>query len=170
MDHSAIAALTGKSVARILAEGGSGSWVLDPRHARRQRYLVCVRNDNNREPEANEPHGAAFLIGKANGLVRLPDQNGMARWRITFPEYATVAIPGVWKGWRNPVRYTRLEDLGIDPDELSFEPAPPVGPIDTSGVHEDGREIGKLTIAQAKAGLAAMFDVSPDAIEITIKA
>lgn len=27
-------------------------------------------------------------------------------------------------GWRNPVRYTTLEDLGIDPGSLTFKPMP----------------------------------------------
>lgn len=169
MDHPVIAVLTGKSRSQIIADGGSGSWVLNLRHARKQQYAVCVRNDQNRDPEADEPHGLAFLVGRVNGLVRLPERNGIARWRISFSDYAVVSVPGVWKGWRNPVRYTTMEALGIDLDQLSFEPMPPTETPEVPAVLPPGGGVKRLTIAEAKEGLAATFGVDPDAIEITIR-
>ena len=79
-------------------------------------------------------------------------------------------IPEKWGEWRNPVKYTTLEELGIDPKKLEIqanagsarrflEPPPP----------PDRSKTGALTIAEAKAGLALQFGVPPEAIEILIK-
>ena len=57
MTDSAIAVFTGKTVSDILMSGGSGSWLLSPRNARQQRYLVCVRNAQSNDPGATESHG-----------------------------------------------------------------------------------------------------------------
>jgi hypothetical protein len=37
------------------------------------------------------------------------------------------------------------------------------------GIERDASDVAKLTIAEAKAGLAATFEVSVDAVEITIR-
>ena len=43
------------------------------------------------------------------------------------PEFESV--PNAWKGWRYPVHYTTLEDMGIDPTKVAFKPlsGPPDG-------------------------------------------
>jgi hypothetical protein len=46
------------------------------------------------------------------------------RWRVRIGDYAKIAIPHAWDGGRNPVRYTTLQELGIDPATLEFEPIP----------------------------------------------
>jgi hypothetical protein len=53
-------------------------------------------------------------------------------------EYAFVSIPEVWQGWRNPVHYAALEDFGIDPAQLDFQPMPAVNAAD--GEHEPSEE------------------------------
>jgi hypothetical protein len=73
--------------------------------------------------------------------------------------------PGVWKeNVRNPVAYATLEELGIDVGELEFEPLPAVA---ATAIENSGER--PMTIADAKAGLAATFGVSPDDIDITIR-
>ncbi|MEI8697247.1 MULTISPECIES: hypothetical protein [unclassified Mesorhizobium] len=96
---------------------------------------------------------------------------------LQFSEYAEVAIPNTWgKGWRNPVRYTTLEDLGIDVNGLVFQPMPEptpgseVGTAQSGAASEEGGQPLKLTIAEAKEGLSAMFGVPVEAVEITIRA
>jgi hypothetical protein len=76
------------------------------------------------------------------------------------------------------VRYISLDELGIDPAEIQFRPMP----VETSQqeqVVEEPKpmpEVGEalkvqlLTIPQAKTGLAAAMGISPDQIEIIIKA
>jgi len=177
MSGNAIAVFTAKSIERLLAEGGSSSWSLDRNNARQREFLVCTRNTHadftKRDgfPEGHEPHGSAFLVGRISDVVPSPDYDG--RWLIKFSEYVRITLPGVWKGWRNPVRYTSLEELGIDPATLHFEPMPPIAeaqhPNENKVLLEGRHKSNGLTIPEAKKGLAVTFGVNPDAIEIIIR-
>lgn len=169
MSDEAIAVLTGKSVTTLLAEGGSGDWLLNAGNARRRGYVVCVRNEKTEEPGSKERHGTAFLVGRIKGLIPLPPVRGRERWRIGISEYALIEMPDVWRGWRNPVIYTSLEDLGIDARKLIFEPAPEPSVPEATPMAMPHRSVQPLTIPEAKAGLALTLGISPDAIEITIK-
>jgi hypothetical protein len=137
--------------------------------------VVCARNAQTRDAEGPEAHGTAFLVGRIKDVVPSPENPD--RWLIAFSEYAEIDVPGVWKGWRNPVRYTTLEDLGIDPITLQFQPMPSPAPFAPASEpvpavvagDEVVEEVFKLTIAQAKLGLANAFGVSPEDVSITIK-
>jgi hypothetical protein len=167
-----VAVFTARSPQRIVREGGSQAWVLNPVRAKQCTWLVCTQNRHNANhdfEDASEPHGSAFLVGKISGLRRSEENPNEARWLITISEYALIDLPNVWGGWRNPVRYTSLADLGIDPGSLSFQPLrAPVDPpaMATAAPPQAGRG---LTIAEAKRGLALTFGVGEDAIEITIR-
>lgn len=131
--NTAIAVFTFKGKDHILDDGGTSAWVLHPRRAAEFRYAVCTRS--HREGfEGPEPKGSAFLVGKISGIVNAPNDPG--RFLIRFSEYAEVAIPEVWQGWRNPVRYTTLEDLGIAVDDLEFQPMPECEDADESEFSE----------------------------------
>ncbi|CAN5912340.1 hypothetical protein BH23PLA1_BH23PLA1_42670 [soil metagenome] len=176
MVNRAIAVLTRKSAKEIIEAGGSGSWVLNPENAKRQRYLVCCRNPHGAEFDAPEPARAAFLVGVIGELVPVGETAwGQHRYRIGITECCRVLVPDVWRNWRNPVRYTSLEELGIDVDTLEFTrleeavdavPKPP-------RVQQERKRLGKPTlteaIAEAKEDLAAALGISPDAIEIIIR-
>src|ERR1019366_4114703 len=82
----------------------------------------------------DHPHRSAFLVGKVSGVVPATDTPG--RWKIAIREFARVNIPEVWDKSRFPVRYTTLEDLGIDPTTLNFEPLPP-GPHSAAAEDDD---------------------------------
>lgn len=169
MDDSAIAILTRESVAEIVQSGGTGNWALKPRRARATSYVVCVRNDRNEDPDAGERHGTALLVGIVSGMELVGERDGVKRWRVLFDRCAKVAMPDVvWGNWRNPVRYTTLSELGIDPDALRFS----LSERANERVEEaaDGQEVPSLTILQAKAGLARGLGIRPDQVEITIKA
>jgi hypothetical protein len=46
------------------------------------------------------------------------------RFNISFREFARINITSaVWQGQRNPIHYTTLSNLGINVDDLIFEPA-----------------------------------------------
>lgn len=162
--HAAIAVFTSKSLETLLSHGGSGPWVGAEERVKRQEYLVCIR----KVKPGSEGHGAAFLIGKISGVRKHGfDRRGQQRWFFEISEYAVPSHPqGQWQ-WRNPVRYTTLQELGIDLTELRFEIAPPA--THSAPMAEAGSSVKPLTIAEAKAGLAAKFGVSPDAIDIHIK-
>lgn len=113
---------TAKSVETLLAEGGTSAWRLDRNHARQCAYVVCTRNAKAEWVEGPEPHQSAFLVGKISDVVPAPDRP--ERYLIQFREYARVDIPNVWKGDRNPIRYSTLQELGIDPVKLKWQPIP----------------------------------------------
>src|SRR5688572_28178904 len=118
MTNDAVVVFTAKSADRLIAEGGSQAWVLNRARARQSRYLVCAQNAHSKWGDGQGAHGSAFLIGKVDDVVQASMHK--ERWLIRISEYARVSLPDKWDGSRNPVRYTTLEDLGIDPNSLTF--------------------------------------------------
>jgi len=172
MPTDAIAVYTFKSRERILDNGGTSSWVLNPVNARSFQWVVCCRNANDKATEGPEPHGSAFMVARVRDFVPSPEKGYEHRYLIRFSEFAEVAVPEAWKGWRNPIKYTTLEELGIDLSTLNFQPMPEViepfpMPVPDSEMAEDAPFT--LTIARAKEGLSNAFGVPPEAVEITIK-
>jgi hypothetical protein len=178
-DSSAVVLFTAKSADRILREGGTSSWRLDRNNARRCSYAVCVRNAHSDWGDGTEQHHVAFLIGKVSDVVPTaptPENNESPkdRFLIRFSEYAHLAVPDSWpKGYRNPVRYSTLEELNIDPATLTWEPMPEA--TEKPSVEENAPMLADrdrseaLTISQAKKGLALTFGVSAEAVEIIIR-
>lgn len=165
MATPALAFFTGKPTQTLMNDGGTSSWVLDRNKARNFRYAVCVKNQHADWSDGDEEHGAAFVVGKISDVV--PSAESPDRWLVKFSEYAVVNVAGAWKGWRNPVRYTTMEELGIDFAALSFKAMPAVAePAEQIAASAKSTP---MTIAQAKAGLALTFGVSPDAIEIIVR-
>jgi hypothetical protein len=172
---NAIVVLTVEGTAAILSAGGSQAWRLNVGHARKSEFLVCVQNGHKGQwgktwGSPTEPHNTAFLIGRITEIV--PSRIDLGRWLIKIGEYARISVPGVWQAWRYPVRYLSLEELEIDPAELTWEAMPDVAETpepeeEIAPVHS--AEIKALTIPEAKKGLALTFNVPPEAIEITIR-
>ncbi len=175
MPTEATIVFTAKSFERILREGGTSSWRLDRNHARRCPYAVCTRNAHAGWVEGPEAHHSAFLIGRISDVVRCPQTP--ERYLIQFSEFARVDIADIWQGDRNPVRYGTLEDLGIDPEKLTWEKMPAVPaviPYMSTEIEDDEAELPPgpvrgLSMAEAKQGLALTFNVPPSSIEITIR-
>jgi hypothetical protein len=168
----AVMVFTGKSVRRVLREGGSQSWRLDPHHAKRCEFIVCCRSgrsDLDPVEELPELRGSAFLVGRVSGIEQATDDGWDDRWLVKMSDFARVNIPDVWQrhGGRNPVQYSTMAALGIDPTTLTFEPMPQMEP--TEDVRPSKKAGPGLTIAEAKRGLAQMFGVNEDAVEITIR-
>jgi hypothetical protein len=167
-EFDTIAVFTARSPDRIIAEGGSQAWVLNPAHARKAKWMVAIQNGNNPDHEfsdATEPHGAAFMVAKISSIK--PSLQHEGRWLIEISESARIAIPDSWK-WRNPVKYTSLAELGITVGELSMKPVPK--PVPATKVNSPAQLLpATLTIQQAKEALAATFGVKPEAVEISIR-
>ena len=181
MSDAAVAVFTARSPQRILREGGSQAWALDPTRARKCRYLICVQNQNNPDrdfSDASEPHGSVYMVCKISDVVPSQDDPGN-RWKICISEYSIYSVLDAWKRWRNPVRYTTLEEMGIDPDKLAFHSVKDVQrdmsvPVEQQALHEalpeqDDGSIAPLSMAQAKPRLAAYYSVPQEAIEIVIR-
>lgn len=119
----AIVTFTAEAIDEIVANAGSQSWVVNRARASRHEYLICTRNAHNELTDGNEAHGSAFLIGKISDVVAAPSPkrpHEIGRWMIKISEYAEIDIPNIWGGWQNPVHYTTLEALDIDPTILAF--------------------------------------------------
>lgn len=181
---SVVVVMTARGPERILREGGSQAWVLNPSNAKKHEFLVTVQNRHNGAwGGASEPHGTAFLIGRISDVVPSTEEGSEGRYLIRISEYARINVTCGWKG-RNPVRYTTLDELAIELDGIKFLPMPSVKTME----EEMGEEISAecepvpsaapdlptkrtfLTIPEAKEGLAATLGVTIDKIEITIKA
>lgn len=105
------------------------------------------------------------MIGRIAGLTRIEgseNERNQSRYRIQISEYAELKIPEVWKKVTNPVAYRSLKDLRIDLRGLKFQPTPSPRPAAMSGER-------RMTIADAKEGLALSFGVKPEDVEIIIR-
>lgn len=174
MAKNVLAVFTFRSAERIIQEGGSQAWNLDPKNAIRCKYLVCCRNHHAKGgAEGPEEHGAAFLIGKISSVEPAPERP--ERYIVRISEYALInSQTVVWPGSRNPVWYVDdLSDLQIDEVPFDWQPMPEGSEVPPQNAQAVSGAISatsvKLTIAEAKAGLAATFGVSPEHIEIIVR-
>jgi hypothetical protein len=171
-ENDTIVVFTARSPDRIVKEGGSQAWVLNPSKAKLAKWLVCTQNRHHPDHEfsdATEPHGAAFLVGKIFGITKSLEENNKDRWLVEISEFARISKPDAWKG-RNPVHYTSLSELGIKVDDLKFEPIPSAKQMPTMLESKAAPwPPATLTIAEAKKALAATFGVKPEAVEISIR-
>jgi hypothetical protein len=171
-----IAVFTARSPDRIVAEGGSQAWVLNPARAKHCTWLVCTQNQHNPDHEfedATEPHGEGFLVGRISSIRKTeePQEDDKERYIIGISEFARIKLPNAWDGGRNPVRYTSLATMGIDVDTLTFEPIPEAAQPTPSRnqAAQFSATTAPLTIAEAKRQLATAFGVKVEAVEITIR-
>jgi hypothetical protein len=168
-----IVVFTFRSIDLLLAEGGSQAWALNQANARRCSYIVCTRNRHHEDASQQEEHGAAFLVGKISSVKPAPDDP--ARFIVRFERYALVdPQPIIWPGARNPVWYVDdFTDIQINESALNWLPVREtkleVSVAETPHLDVLATHSNRLTIAEAKAALAANFGVSPDNIEITIR-
>jgi hypothetical protein len=151
--ETAIQTFTENSLESIINMAGDYYWTLGIDRAKNSKYLVCSSS-------VGVNRGSGFLVGKISDfeLVKY-DPDKKERYIIHISEWASIDIPKLWPGNQNPIRYTSLEDLGINVSDLKFEK---ISKVSTSPSQS-------LTIAEAKIGLAKYYEVNPDNIEITIK-
>lgn len=154
----------------IIANGGSGEWVLNPERASQCKYLVCCRKTRWNNMEDSTPKSAAFLVGTIKALTPgIKTASGQQRYFIEIDRFARVSREGVWKEWRNPVRYEALKELGIDARSLKLEAIPRTSDKVSRGKPALSGGPRRLTIAEAKEALAATFGVRPEDVEIHIR-
>jgi len=166
----AIIVLTAARREEILANRGSGDWVLNPDKASQCRYLICCRKSRWDNRADGIPARSAFLIGTIKSLVRaegLPNARQQHRYRIEISDYALIDYADIWRpDWRNPVAYGSLAAFKIAPGALTPIESAPAGanpPVTNPAAAP------KMTIAEAKRALAETFGVKPEDIEINIR-
>ncbi len=153
---------TSKSLETMKQEGGSGNWAANKDRIKHAKWIVATRNQKSGWTQGTEGHGSAFLIGRVSGIKPSPAPENN-RFVIAFDRYAELDLPNKWTGDRNPVAYTDLATLGINPDELEWkEFEPSVGQI--------GEFAGTpaAVIDHARMLVANAFSVSPEAVKITV--
>ncbi|PIF89413.1 hypothetical protein CLU86_0282 [Acidovorax sp. 62] len=171
-DNSAVSVFTARGIDRILSEGGSQAWVLDAQRAASCGYLVCVQNRGFADDwgQASAPHKEAFLVGRVSKVVpSTEDQAESDRSIIMISHYAEISVPEAWPGNRNPVRYTTLDEIGINVDTLDFKLMPMLeAPLkkEASSMARNSRT--GLSLEEAKTGIALRFGVKPEQVLITI--
>lgn len=163
----AIAVFTNRGRDRLIAEGGTQAWVLNPERARKLTYVVCAQKRNDGDwGQPTHKQGQGFLIGKISSIEPSPEPGCGERFIVRFSAYADIDVPNMAQEWRNPVRYIELGDYGLDPTKLTFasldqsktEP-PRAAPSSTQ----------PLDMANAKKALSAFYNVPVSSIEITIR-
>jgi hypothetical protein len=179
MSDFAVVVFTVEGPDTILSQRGSQFWVLNKGRASECDFVVFVQNRYKSEHKqgvwhmatATEPHGMAFLIARIADIERPTDPKERHRWFIRISEFARINISDVWEGWRFPVRYMRLVDLGIDPSRLQFTTVQGANANGANGKANVARpsKMSPMSITEAKRGLAATFGVDEDAIEITVR-
>jgi hypothetical protein len=164
MANDVVMVLTSKSLETMEKEGGSGNWAARRDRLEHARWIVAVRNRHSNWSQGDEEHGSAFLIGQVTGVKPSPPSQPN-RFIITFDQYAELKNPEkVWGNNRNPVTYTSLSELGIEPEKLDWKPfsgAPSADEIHASSTPG-------AVIDQARAMIASSLAISPDAVKITI--
>ena len=154
---------TSKSLETMLHEGGSGNWAANKDRIKHAKWIVATRNQKSSWTQGTEGHGSAFLIGHVCGIkpAPAPEQD---RSVIIFDRYADLDLANAWTGSRNPVAYTDLKTLGIDPEALQWKPF-------VKGNVEESLSATPEPSAvtdRARSMIAQAFSISPDAVKITV--
>ena len=153
---------TSKSLETMKQEGGSGNWAAKKDRIKHARWIVATRNQKSGWTQGEEGHGSAFLIGRVSGIKSAPAPESN-RFVIVFDRYAELKVANAWTGDRNPVAYTDLVTLGINPDELDWKE---FGAASLESV--EGTGTPAAVIDHARMLVANAFSVSPDAVKITV--
>ena len=137
MTSDTLVLLIGESVSTIVEEGGTSAWHISPANAAKCEYVVCTRNARATWGDKREAHGTAFLIGRIKEIV--PSRAALGnpqilkdRFSIVISQYCELHQENVWRsGGKNPVRYSSLSEIHIDPstchwNDLPNEPMRPV--------------------------------------------
>lgn len=171
-----VVVFTNRGVGRLLEEGGSQAWKLDPNRVRKLNYILCVQNRNDGDwGHPTHDQGEGFLIGKISGVETSPEAESDRRFIVRFEQYAEISIPDFWEklgGLRNPVHY--LDDLEqyVDVDRLNWKSANPQTdgePPRAASLPAPGSDNRGLDITEAKKALALFYRVPVTAIEIVIR-
>ncbi len=171
-DKDVVMVFTSKSIETMIGEGGSGNWKANEKRLYRCRWVVAVRNRHSRRREGNEEHGSAFLIGRIAGLKPSANPDQPTRLVIAFDKYAQIDLPNSWrKGNRNPVAYTTLEELRIDPEKLRWKE---IAANRRAAKHSEPkghveRQAPAAVLEEAKQMIARFLSVAPSAVKISIE-
>lgn len=170
MAYDTVVVLTSKSIETMATEGGSGNWRANRDRLKHCKWLVAVRNGHSNWNQGNEEHGTAFVVGRVAGVKDSPKEEP-GRLVIVFDAYAELSQPDSWpKGYRNPVRYTSLEEFNLDPTKLKWRELKKKTAKEGPTKHTKSDLKLPLTVLEkAKLMIAESLSLSPSAITISIQ-
>lgn len=149
---------------RILKDGGSGDWTINPGRALDYvEYVVCCQNLNPKRKgddwgEASHKHGEAFIVGRVKDVVQVKTEpQKKKRYRFMFSEFATVEVEKMWGKERFPVRYLHESDLPFEISELKFKPLPTFE-----------KQERTFNLVEAKAALAEKYGIRANEVAIIL--
>lgn len=155
---------TARGINRILAEGGSGDWTVNPSRASADvAYVVCCQNTRDKRKgndwgEATHKHGQGFLVGKVSEIVLVTtDPSKKPRYRFEFSEYAEIKVDHLWTGNHFPVGYMSKDELPFNIDALEFKSIEKVKAIDRI-----------FSLDQAKEALAKLHQMKKTNVKIML--
>jgi hypothetical protein len=170
---SAVALYTREAVSDVLSAGGSGNWATRLDRAQKYPYLVLVRNRRHPSSPSDADHGTAFLVGRVAGAREVADiaTNGKPRVFIEISEWAKVTVRNAWKtNSSNPVWYTDFETLGIEEDQLKFQPLPRPLVSNERGLQDMPPSLVQpRSLTEVKREIARLYGVPENAVEIIIR-
>jgi hypothetical protein len=170
MKDRVVMVLTSRSFDAMVTDGGCGNWKAKEDSIRRCKWIVAVRNRHSDWTQGGKEHGTAFLIGRIVGVK--PSAKYPNRLVVTFDRFATLNKPNAWpSGLRNPVSYTDLEALGINPEKLKWQEFPGHGSVAESEVRT-GDTAGEQrcpadVLDTAKLMIARSLGLDPSVVRIS---
>jgi hypothetical protein len=145
----------------LIGIGGTKAWRLNPQRVLKCKYVVVCRLATPMDEETqSDPHRAAYLVGKVRDVIPAPGEPG--RWFVRFSDYSEVLIPNIFPGQRSPVAYKTIDDLqnlGLDPSALLFQPVP-----------TQEKVVRRPPMEEAVAAAAGILGVPVSRVTITITA
>jgi len=159
----AVMVFTSKSLETMRLEGGTGNWAAKEERLKHSKWVIATRNQKSNWAQGEEPHGSAFLIGRVNGVKPAPAPEE-GRFVIGFDRYAELNIANAWTNNRNPVAYTSLDALGIDPEKLEWKPFE----IQNEAFPSETSNKPRIVIDQARSMIARALSIDPEAVKITV--
>ena len=157
---------TSRSIERMLDEGGSQAWSLKLTRARQMRYVVCAWFPGGPYAEVADRHvaGEGMMVAEIERISPSAEEHSVRnRYIIRFKRWARLSHGVMWSDERNPVKYTSLAALGIDPTALDWQNVDPKYEIDPNS------NIVPMDMAHAKFALAMFYKVRSENVEITIR-
>ena len=162
-----IVVLTWRPVERLLEDGGSEAWVINPSNAQQCTYVVCTRNRKHKGADQQVEHGAAFFVGKISRIEECEKEKDeeTTRYRIRCSAYALLdPQPIVWPGYRYPIWYAdSLQKLKIDEASLEWHPMPNVAHVKVTA------QSLSSVIEESRQRIAVAAGVRRDAVEISVR-
>ena len=128
MKENVVLVYTGSDINMMIAEGGSGYWILGDSRRKEIEYLMAFKNDTQDWSilEKNVPKGTAFFIAKISGYTKMLSGEFKGKYLIKFSEYAEIVIPNAWEKARKDPRSSaarQYRSMEYIREVLQFEPS-----------------------------------------------